>query len=124
MQVRRWWIDCIFKLYDSIAHFAHTQVKLCEGRLLWLWLLLFCQISVGFGFKWTNRWNPTLWNSRRGSIYHQQLPLNSLGKRIMTLSTSNSSPTGLDASVTSSLDIVVAKDDLPASKGTPPSNWL
>ena len=107
---------------DSVGHFG--QAQLYEGRLLWL--VIFCQISPGFSFKWTTRWNPTLWNSRRGSIYHQQLPLNSLGKRIMSLSTSNSSPTGLDldASVTSSSDIVVTKDNLPASKGTPPSNWL
>ena len=104
---------------DSVGHFG--QAQLYEGRLLWL--VIFCQISPGFCFKWTTRWNPTLWNSRGGSAYHHQLPLNSLGKRILSLSHSNSSPANI-ASITSPSEIVVAKDDLPASKAALPSNWL
>ena len=59
------------------------------------------------------RWNPTLWN------YHtQNLPLNSLGKRIMSLSSDH-----VASFDTSSSDNV--EENLPgASKGARPSNWL
>ena len=78
-----------------------------------LLLLIICQISPGFAFKWSARWNPTLWNYRQ-----QSLPLNSLGKRIMSLSSDNVA--SLDTSSSNNVE-----ENLPgASKGARPSNWL
>ena len=98
-----------FNQNDWVWHF--WQAQLYEGRLLWL--LIFCQVSPGFAFKWNARLNPTLWNSREGSNYYHQMPLNSLGKRIMSLPQSDSSPANANA-----------KDNIPASMGALPSNWL